>query len=135
MSNPYIGFNNSFVPGYSEPFNQCGCGYLEACSDEPQQAVVVERVTRVAKNGRKETIDRIAPVGQFYQSIMHRPFSTWDGQLALNDLYYRKSKQYASSSSGATQSASSNLALPAICDRPLAGAALCSAQGGAQCNP
>ena len=122
-NNPYNGFNTPFVPGYNQPFNQCACGFPDACGNEHQPAVKVERVTRVGANGQKETVNRVVPLGHMYQSIMHRPFSTWDGQLALNDLYPKKAKPYQPP------------AIPAICDRPLAGAALCSAQGGAQCNP
>ena len=123
MSNPYNGFSSPFFPGYNQPFNQCGCGYSDACGNEHQPAVKIERITRTTMSGQSETVNRVAPLGHIYQSVMHRPFSTWDGQLALNDLYSKKSKHYTPP------------AIPAVCDRPLAGAALCSAQGGAQCSP
>jgi len=123
-NNPYAGFDSPYVPGYHQPFNQCACGYPDACGNEHQPAVKIERVTRVGADGQKETINRVVPLGHMYQSIMHRPFSAWDGQLALNDLYPKKFKAYRPP------------AYPYVCDRPLAGAALCSAQGGAAtCGP
>lgn len=122
-NNPYQGFEASSMPGYKQPFNQCACGFADACGNEHQPAVKVEQVVRVGSNGQKETVHRVIPLGHMYQSIMHIPFSPWDGKLSVNDLYPKKVKAYQSP------------AYPFVCDRPMAGSALCSAQGASQCSP
>jgi hypothetical protein len=122
-NNPYQGFSSPFVPGYNQPFNQCACGFPDACGNEHQPAIKIERVTRVGATGQQETVNRVIPLGHMYESIAHRAFTPWDGQLALNDLYPSKVRAYRPP------------ALPWVCDRPMAGASLCSAQGNSQCSP
>ena len=122
-NNPYQGFDTPFVPGYGQAYNQCACGAPDACGMEHQPAVKVENITRVTAAGHKENVTRVVPLGRIYESINHKAFATWDGQLALNDLYKPSVKPYRPP------------ALPYVCDRPLSGAALCSAQGSASCSP
>jgi hypothetical protein len=122
--NPYQGFDTPYVPGYNQPFNQCGCGGPDACGNEHQPAVKVENVTRVTATGQRETVTRTVALGHFYDTVVHKPYAIWDGQLALNDLYKNKQRGYKPP------------ALPYVCDRPMAGSSLCSAQGGVgQCGP
>jgi hypothetical protein len=124
-NNPYQGFDTPYVPGYNQPFNQCGCGGPDACGNEHQAAVKVENVTRVTATGKRENVTRVVPLGHIYDTVVHKAFATWDGKLALNDLYKPHSRTYRPP------------ALPYVCDRPMAGSSLCSAQGGGsgQCGP
>lgn len=125
-SNPYQGFDSPFVPGYSQPYNQCGCGARDACGNEHQPVPKVETIVRATGSGKTETITRLAPQGVVKTALSTRAFSTWDGQLAQNDLHYKPStgrRPYRPP------------ALPYVCDRPLSGASLCSVQGVTQCSP
>lgn len=123
-NNPYQGFDLPYAPSYNDPYNRCSCGAASACGNEHQPAVKVESVTRVGANGQKENVSRVVPLGHIYPSVAHRAFSVWDGALALNDLYAPKQRSYQPP------------AFPFVCDRPLAGASLCTARGGAaQCSP
>ena len=125
-SNPYQGFNHASVPGYSQPFNQCGCGGPDACGNEHQPAVKVETVLRMSATGQHEQVTRTVPLGHIYAAVTHKAFSIWDGNLALNDLYKPKPRPYMPP------------ALPYVCDRPMSGAAMCGMNGGSvsgQCGP
>jgi hypothetical protein len=122
--NQYNGFNNSFTPGYNQPFNQCGCGAADACGGEHQAAVKIEKVKMATGTGQVKEVQKVVQLGSFYTHVNQIPFSVWDGSLALNDLYGPNKKPYRPP------------AIPYVCDRPVAGSALCSASlGKSPCDP
>lgn len=121
---PYKGFDSQSVPGYNQPYNQCGCGVPDACGNPHQPSVKVETVKIATATGTTKTVTRVAALGSMYNHINQVPFSTWDGSLALNDLYGPKKKPYRPP------------AVPYVCDRPMAGSSLCSSSfGKSPCDP
>jgi hypothetical protein len=123
-SNPYQGFSHPSVPGYNQPFNQCGCGGPDACGTEHQAAIKMATVTRMSATGQREQVTQTVPLGHFYATAPHNAFAIWDGNLALNDLYKSKQKHYMPP------------ALPYVCDRPMSGAAMCNMGNmNSNCDP
>lgn len=120
---PYKGFSSQSVPGYNQPYNQCGCGVQESCGNAHQPSVKIENVKIASATGTK-TVQKVVPLGALYNHVNQVQFSTWDGALALNDLYGPHKKPYRPP------------AVPYVCDRPMAGSSLCSSSfGKSPCDP
>lgn len=121
---PYRGFNSPALPGYNQPFNQCGCGIPDSCGNQHQPSVKIENVKIATATGGTKTVQKVVPLGALYNHVGQVPFSTWDGSLALNDLYGAQKKPYRPP------------AIPYVCDRPVAGSSLCSSSfGKSPCDP
>lgn len=120
--NPYQGFDTPFYPGYNESYDRCGCGAQAACGNEHKPIVAVKTISRATPGGKMETVTVTQPLGKMYAMNALKPFAVWDGHAALNDLHGPKVRQYRPP------------ALPAVCNRPVAGSSLCGLTQGS-CNP